>query len=67
MKHWNLKHLHEQMTRDLPLCDNAFERRLFRGVYEEEIKELAAEIESARALTPGESAIASEAGYRPMQ
>ena len=60
---WNLKQLKDAMTADLAMCHSAFERSMCKVICESEIRKRAHEIAALRKLTPGEMAIAEDAGY----
>lgn len=60
---WNLTALKRAMLSDLQACHTPTERQCCEAVCNNEIRERASEIAASRKLTPGELAIAREAGY----
>jgi hypothetical protein len=61
---WNIKQLKERMDGDLAMCHSQFERNMVKAISGKEIRELAEQISATRRLTPGETAIAQEFGFR---
>lgn len=62
LKPWTIKHLYDDMHKDLEMCNDPFERSMVMTVCGKEIREFAENLD--RKLTPGELAIAQKFGYK---
>jgi hypothetical protein len=61
---WTITGLKQAMLADLAACHSDFERSMVKAIGGREIREKAADLAAVRKLTPAETAIAAEFGYR---